>query len=35
MAVSAAEIVEKAIELGYDKCGIIPVEICLCVIKKQ
>ena len=26
MAVSAAEIVEKAIELGYDKCGIIPVE---------
>lgn len=26
MAVSAAEIAEKAIELGYDKCGIIPVE---------
>ena len=26
MAVSAAEIVEKAIELGYDKCGMIPVE---------
>ena len=26
MAVSAAEIAEKAIELGYDKCGIIPAE---------
>ena len=26
MAVSAAEIAEKAIELGYDKCGMIPVE---------
>ena len=26
MAVSAAEIAEKAIELGYDKCGIVPVE---------
>lgn len=26
MAVSAAEIAEKVIELGYDKCGIIPVE---------
>lgn len=26
MAVSAVEIAEKAIELGYDKCGIIPVE---------
>lgn len=26
MAVTALDIVEKAIELGFDKCGIIPVE---------
>ena len=26
MAVSAAEIAENAIEFGYDKCGLIPVE---------